>query len=65
MKLQTFLPLATYPDANSETAIVNAVTISKLLGLTSMRWRSKRSYHPCRTFCRACFLTCPKRFTTP
>ena len=32
MKLKTFLPLVTYPDAASETSIVNAVAASRLLG---------------------------------
>ncbi|MBX3582410.1 MAG: universal stress protein [Rhizobiaceae bacterium] len=31
MKLKTFLPLVTYPDAASETSIANAVAVSKLL----------------------------------
>ncbi|MEQ1941769.1 universal stress protein [Mesorhizobium sp. VNQ89] len=32
MKLKTFLPLVTYPDAASETSIANAVAASRLLG---------------------------------
>jgi nucleotide-binding universal stress UspA family protein len=32
MKLQTFLPLVTYPDASSDAAIANAVAVSVLLG---------------------------------
>ncbi len=32
MKLKTFLPLVTYPDAASETSVANAVAASALLG---------------------------------
>lgn len=31
MKLKTFLPLVTYPDAASETSITNAIAVSRLL----------------------------------
>ncbi|MEP9386324.1 universal stress protein [Mesorhizobium sp. KR9-304] len=31
MKLQTFLPLVTYPDASSDAAIANAAAVSRLL----------------------------------